>query len=101
MHFCAVCKRGDSSALRWLPPARQGVGIDLPEGDGRPGSGVSAAEGLKQAEKAVSLLRQAVALGYSSVDAFRIEAELDPLRNRADFQLLMMDIVMPESPFAP
>jgi tetratricopeptide (TPR) repeat protein len=67
---------------------------------GRPGSGVSAAEGADQAEKAMALLRQAVTMGYRSRDAYRTESALDPLRNRADFQILTMDLAMPTRPFA-
>ena len=67
---------------------------------GRPGSGVSAAEGADQAEKAMAVLRQAVAMGYRNPNSYRTESALDPLRNRPDFQLLMMDLVFPTKPFA-
>ena len=67
---------------------------------GRPGSGVSAAEGADQAEKAMAVLRQAVAMGYRNPDAYRTESALDPLRNRPDFRVLMMDLVFPAEPFA-
>jgi serine/threonine-protein kinase len=66
---------------------------------GRPGSGVSAAEGADQAEKAVALLRQAFSLGYRNPFVYRTESALDPLRNSPDFQLLMMDLVFPPEPF--
>ena len=68
---------------------------------GRSGSGMSAAEGVDQAEKAIAMLRQAVTMGYRSPDAYRTESALDPLRNRPDFQVLMMDLVMPTRPFSP
>ncbi len=67
---------------------------------GRPGSGVSTAERADQAEKAMGLLRQAVAMGYRSLDAYQTESALDPIRDRADFRALMMDLVMPTKPFA-
>jgi eukaryotic-like serine/threonine-protein kinase len=67
---------------------------------GRPGSGVSNAEGMDHAEKAMAVLRQAVTLGYRKPDAYRTESALDPLRNRPDFQMLMMDLVFPAKPFA-
>ena len=67
---------------------------------GRPGSGVSAADGVDEAEKAMAGLRQAVAMGYRNPDAYRTESALDPLRNRPDFQLLMMDLAFPAEPFA-
>ena len=67
---------------------------------GRAGSGVPAAEGADQAEKAMALLLQAVTMAYRDHNLYRAESALDPLRNRADFQLLMMDIAMPTWPFA-
>jgi tetratricopeptide (TPR) repeat protein len=67
---------------------------------GRPGSGVSAAEGVGQAEKAMALLRQAVTLGFRNPAYFRTESALDPLRDRADFRLLMMDLAFPAEAFA-
>ena len=48
----------------------------------------------------MALLHKAVAMGYRSPDAFRTEDALDPLRDRADFRLLMMDLAMPAEPFA-
>ena len=65
-----------------------------------PGSGVSAAEGADHAEKAMAVLRQAVTMGYRDADAYRTESALDSLRNRPDFQALMMDLVFPTEPFA-
>ena len=35
-----------------------------------------------------------------SFDAFQNESALDPLRDRTDFRLLMMDLAMPAEPFA-
>jgi hypothetical protein len=67
---------------------------------GQPGSGVSAAEGAEQAEKAMAVLRRAVSMGFRNRDAYRTESALDPLRKRIDFKLLMMDLAMPAAPFA-
>jgi serine/threonine-protein kinase len=67
---------------------------------GRPGSGVSDAEGADQAGKAMAVLRRAVTMGYRDFDAYRTESALDPLRDRPDFQALMMDLVIPTRPFA-
>ena len=64
----------------------------------RAGSGVSAGEAEAEAEKAMTLLRRAVALGYRSA-AFRNEDALDPLRSRDDFRLMMMDLAMPAEVF--
>jgi hypothetical protein len=66
---------------------------------GRPGSGVTAAQGAEQAEKSMSVLRQAVSMGYRNPDAYGTESALDPLRNRDDFRLLQMDLAFPAQPF--
>ena len=55
----------------------------------RPGSGISAAEGTDQAERAMAVLRQAVSMGYRNPDAYRTESALDPLREREDFRKLI------------
>jgi hypothetical protein len=39
-------------------------------------------------------------MGYRNLDAYRTEDALDPLRDREDFKLLMMDVAMPAEPFA-
>jgi hypothetical protein len=49
----------------------------------------------------MALLHQAVAMGYRSLDAFRTEDALDPLRSRPDFRLLLDDLAFPADPFAP
>ena len=67
---------------------------------GRDGSGVSAAAAASEADTAMALLAKAVTMGYRNPNAFRTESALDPLRNRPDFQILMMDLVMPTKPFA-
>ena len=66
---------------------------------GTPGSGFAAAEGADQAEKAMDVLSLVVRLGYRNADAYRNETGLDPLRNRPDFQVLMMDLVFPAEAF--
>jgi hypothetical protein len=45
-------------------------------------------------------LRQAVAGGYRKLTVLRTDLDLDPLRSRPDFQLLMMDLAFPDDPFA-
>ena len=67
---------------------------------GTAGSGVSASEAASEADAAIALLKKAVALGYRLADAVRTEPALDPLRNRPDFRLLMMDLAIPAEPFA-
>ncbi len=49
----------------------------------------------------MAVLRQAVTMGYRNSNAYRTESALDPLRYRLDFQVLMMDLVFPTSPFEP
>jgi eukaryotic-like serine/threonine-protein kinase len=68
---------------------------------GQADSGVPAEERPSEAERAMALLHQAVVMGYSNVDAYRNEDALDPLRDRDDFRLMMMDLAMPAEPFTP
>jgi hypothetical protein len=67
---------------------------------GRAGPGVSAAGAVSEDDAAMALLRRAVATGYRSPDVFRTEDALDPLLDRAEFRLLMLDLAMPDEPFA-
>jgi len=46
-------------------------------------------------------LRQVVTMGYRNSDAYRTESALDPLRNRPDFRLLVIDLAFQAQPFAP
>jgi hypothetical protein len=61
---------------------------------------VSAAEAATEAEKAVARVRKAIGVGYRNPVAYSTEDALDPLRDRDDFQSLMMDLAMPAEPFA-
>jgi serine/threonine-protein kinase len=65
-----------------------------------PNSGMTPAEGRAEADRAVDWLRQAVAAGYRKLAVLRTDHDLDPLRSRDDFQLLMMDLAMPDDPLA-
>jgi hypothetical protein len=65
-----------------------------------PGSGMTAAEGRAEAERAMQWLHRAVAAGYRNVALMQRDLDLDPLRSRDDFQILMMDLAMPDDPFA-
>ncbi len=64
------------------------------------GSGIPADRAATEADVATALLEKAAAMGFRNADAYRTEDALDPLRDRADFRLLMMDLAMPEEPFA-
>jgi serine/threonine-protein kinase len=65
-----------------------------------PGSRVGTSEDHAAAERAMEWLRRAVARGYRNMVAMRRDRDLDPLRSRPDFQLLMMDLEFPDDPFA-
>jgi serine/threonine-protein kinase len=49
----------------------------------------------------MAALRRAVAQGYRALDVLRTDPSLDPLRSRADFQRLLLELQFPDSPFAP
>jgi hypothetical protein len=63
------------------------------------GSGVPASEGPFEAQKAMAILVATVANGYRARE-LKNDSCLDPLRNRSDFQLLMLDVAFPAQPFA-
>jgi hypothetical protein len=65
-----------------------------------PGSGMTASEGRAEAVRAMHWLRNAVAAGYRKLDLMRTDPDLDPLRGRDDFRLLLMDLTFPADPFA-
>ncbi len=67
---------------------------------GTAGSGLSAAEGAAERDRAMVVLRRAVAAGYRKAYLMKHDPDLDPLRGRPDFQLLMLDLAMPTYPFA-
>jgi tetratricopeptide (TPR) repeat protein len=64
-----------------------------------PGSGMTAAEGQAESDRAMEWLRQAVAAGYRKLSIMRTDTDLDPLRSRPDFRLLIMDLEFPADPF--
>ena len=66
-----------------------------------PGSVLSAAEGQAEADRAMSWLREAIANAFRNISLMRNDFDLDALRSRPDFQLLMMDLAMPTEVFAP
>jgi hypothetical protein len=62
-----------------------------------PGSGLSAAEGQVEADRAMTWLRTAVDGGYRPAISALSSPEFNPLRSRADFQ----DMTFPKDPFTP
>jgi tetratricopeptide (TPR) repeat protein len=59
-----------------------------------------AVQGPGEAGMVMGLLRQAAAAGYHDITALRTDRDLDSLRSRPDFQLLIMDLAFPDKPFA-
>ena len=53
---------------------------------GTAGSGLSAAEGAAELDRAMGVLRRAVAAGYRNVAWMKRDPDLDPLRARPDFR---------------
>jgi serine/threonine-protein kinase len=59
-----------------------------------------AAAAPAELDRAMAVLRQAVAAGYRSLDCMRRDPDLDPLRPRPDFGALLLDLAFPAEPFA-
>jgi hypothetical protein len=52
------------------------------------------------ARRALEELRLACASGYANFANIKADDDLDPLRDRDDFKLFVLDIEMPANPFA-
>ena len=52
-----------------------------------------------QYDRAMIALRQAVDAGHRQYGLYLRDTDLDPLRSRPDFQLLMLDVAFPANPF--
>jgi serine/threonine-protein kinase len=57
-----------------------------------PGSGLTAADGQAEGDKAIAALRRAVDAGFRDADAMRKDTDLEPLRKRPDFQNLQDEL---------
>ena len=66
----------------------------------RPGSDATGDEAEAAALAAVSTLGRAIGAGFRVLTHMRADTDLDPLRSRPDFRLLMMDLAFPAQPFA-
>jgi hypothetical protein len=64
----------------------------------QPGSGLTSDDARSLAAQAVLSLRQAVDAGFRNVGFMQRDTDLDALRGRSDFQLLLMDVAFPENP---
>ncbi len=64
------------------------------------GSGLTAADGQAEADKAINSLRRAIAAGWKGLAHTRSDTDLDPVRSRPDYLMLERDMAMPADPFA-
>ena len=53
---------------------------------------MSVANGQAEADKAISLLRQALSAGYRNAVEMRTDSEFDSIRKREDFQKLLQEL---------
>jgi serine/threonine-protein kinase len=67
---------------------------------GHKGSGLTAGEADSLGSDAVHTLRRAIAAGLRDVAFMGRDTDLNPLRSRSDFQMLLMDLAFPDEPFA-
>jgi hypothetical protein len=51
------------------------------------------------ADRAMAVLRRAVDAGWNNVGHMERDTDLDPLRARSDFQVLLLDLEFPADPF--
>jgi serine/threonine-protein kinase len=57
------------------------------------------AERTAYSDRAIAALRRAIAAGYRDIDEIRRDPAINPLRSRADFQALFLDLSFPADPF--
>jgi tetratricopeptide (TPR) repeat protein len=60
---------------------------------------IASAEREPRARRAIAALRRAVTEGHGDLDQIRRDPVMDPLRPRADFQELILDLSFPADPF--
>jgi serine/threonine-protein kinase len=72
---------------------------ELAQFDPAGGTGGGGAEREAHAERAIAALRRAVASGFRHLDLMRSDPDLDPLRTRHNFKMLLMDLAFPVEPF--
>jgi hypothetical protein len=66
----------------------------------RPDSGKSREQSQSLALAAVAALRKSIEAGIGNVAHMKADTDFDPLRSRADFGLMMMDVSFPGDAFA-
>jgi hypothetical protein len=74
--------------------------VSLAGGYAMMSAAVGADERREYADRAMATLRRAAAAGSIGAYGLRSDPGFVPLRPRADFQLLLMDLAMPADPFA-
>jgi serine/threonine protein kinase/tetratricopeptide (TPR) repeat protein len=62
--------------------------------------GDAAAEGRRLGDRAVAAVRAAIASGFRDAEALGRDPDFDPIRRRADFRTLLMDLAFPDDPLA-
>jgi len=67
---------------------------------GKAGSGLTVAEGRAEADQAMADLHRAIAAGFGTRALLRLDHDLDVLRSRPDFKLMMLDQAFPQDVFA-
>jgi hypothetical protein len=70
--------------------------------EGEPEDTIKGGDGAKvivRTDRAMDALRRVIGSEYRDVNTFWHESVLDPLRDRADFRVLMMDVAMPDEVF--
>jgi tetratricopeptide (TPR) repeat protein/tRNA A-37 threonylcarbamoyl transferase component Bud32 len=66
-----------------------------------PSGSFALAERKSYSDRAITALRRAIASGYYADGEIQREPALDPLRQRSDFQELVLDVSFPGNPFQP
>jgi hypothetical protein len=61
---------------------------------------ISAPEASVEDDAAMALPHKAVVIGYRSLEAYRTADALEPLRDRDDFKLLLLDLAFLADPFS-
>jgi hypothetical protein len=63
-------------------------------------SGPTADEGQAEADHSMATLRHAIASGWRDWARIRTNSDLNPIQSRPESLLLMVDLAMPNDPFA-
>jgi hypothetical protein len=98
---------GDRAAAAEIAASIGRLGFDSAAdayGSARAFAGCLPADGrddtLRFADRAMGVLRRAVAAGFRDAARIRDDRDLAPLRDRADFRMLLMDLSFPAEAFA-